>query len=52
LLTVRQPTRPEADFEYLKAHFSDREMVNLTLAISTINSWNRFAVGFRKMPEA
>lgn len=43
---------PDADFEYLKAHFSEKEMVNLTLAISTINSWNRFAVGFRKMPEA
>jgi hypothetical protein len=22
--------------------------VNLTLAITTINAWNRFAIGFRK----
>jgi len=25
-------------------------MVNLSLAINAINSWNRLAVGFRKMP--
>ncbi len=29
----------------LKAHFSDQEIANLTLAITQINSWNRFAVG-------
>jgi hypothetical protein len=23
-------------------------LVNLTLAITTINAWNRFAIGFRK----
>ena len=52
LTLLAQTHAPAADFEYLKAHFSDKEMVNLTLAISTINSWNRFAVGFGKMPEA
>jgi AhpD family alkylhydroperoxidase len=41
---------PDEDYAYLKAHFSDKEMVDLTLAISMINSWNRFAVGFRKQP--
>ena len=29
----------------LKTHFSDREIADLTLAITQINSWNRFAVG-------
>ena len=43
---------PDADYEALKAQFNDKEMVDLTLAISTINAWNRFAVGFRKMPAA
>lgn len=52
LTLLAQTHAPDADFEYLKAHFSDTEMVNLSLAISMINSWNRFAVGFRKMPEA
>ena len=40
----------DADYEMAAAQFSDKEMVDLTLAISTINSWNRFGVGFRKMP--
>jgi AhpD family alkylhydroperoxidase len=31
--------------------FSDRELAFLTLAITTINSWNRFNVGFRTPPE-
>ena len=43
---------PDADYALLAAQFNDKEMVDLTLAISTINSWNRFAVGFRKMPAA
>ncbi len=43
---------PDADYEELKAHFTDKEMVDLTLAISMINSWNRLAVGFRKQPAA
>src|SRR5471032_3201586 len=43
---------PDADYALIAANFTDKEMVDLTLAISTINSWNRFAVGFRKMPAA
>ncbi|WP_296000669.1 carboxymuconolactone decarboxylase family protein [Rugamonas sp.] len=43
---------PDADYALLAANFNAKEMVDLTLAISTINSWNRFAVGFRKMPAA
>ena len=41
---------PDADYELVQAQFTPKEQVDLTLAISTINSWNRFAVGFRKMP--
>ncbi len=41
---------PDADYELLKSQFTPKEQVDLTLAISTINSWNRFAIGFRKMP--
>jgi AhpD family alkylhydroperoxidase len=41
---------PDAVWEAVKPHFSDAEMVDLTLLISAINSWNRFAISFRKMP--
>lgn len=41
---------PDQDYALIQAQFSEKEMVDLTLAISTINAWNRFGVGFRKMP--
>lgn len=42
---------PQAQFEALGEHFTAKEMVDLTLAISTINAWNRFGVGFALQPE-
>jgi AhpD family alkylhydroperoxidase len=38
---------PDADFEGLKPHFSDEQIVWLTMLIGQINTWNRIAVGFR-----
>ncbi len=43
---------PDEAYEALRAEFSEAECVNLTLAIGLINSWNRLAIGFRKMPTA
>lgn len=43
---------PDEDYEVVSAQFTPKEMVDLTVAISTINSWNRLAVGFRKTPQA
>jgi AhpD family alkylhydroperoxidase len=43
---------PEADYEDLCNQFSERERVDLTLAIGIVNIWNRLAVGFRKSPIA
>jgi AhpD family alkylhydroperoxidase len=51
-LTLLPQTRaPDADYALLREAFSEREMVDLTLAIGTINTWNRLAVGFRKLPQ-
>tara|TARA_R110001606_G_C15388239_1_gene651199 strand:+ start:2248 stop:2436 length:189 start_codon:yes stop_codon:yes gene_type:complete len=33
-------------FEQVQACFSERELSDLTLAIATINAWNRFGVAF------
>lgn len=41
---------PDSDYQMLAAHFNKKEMTDLTLAIITINAWNRLAIGFRKMP--
>jgi AhpD family alkylhydroperoxidase len=37
-------------YEELRAHFSEKEIVDLTLAIITINGWNRLAIPFRTPP--
>ncbi len=37
-------------YQELGNHFSDEEKVSLTLAIITINGWNRLAIGFRTVP--
>jgi AhpD family alkylhydroperoxidase len=34
----------------VRQEFGEEELVNLSLAIITINGWNRLAVGFRKIP--
>lgn len=38
---------PDDLYQDMLAHFSEKETVNLTLAIATINVWNRLSVGFR-----
>ncbi len=38
---------PDEAYEALKAQFSEEEMTKVTVAIGTINIWNRLAVGFR-----
>lgn len=37
----------EAEFAALKAHFSDVEIAELSVAIAQINGWNRLNVGMR-----
>ncbi|MGD1886995.1 MAG: carboxymuconolactone decarboxylase family protein [Cohaesibacteraceae bacterium] len=47
LTNIAQTGAPDGDFEALRPHFSEEEITKLTVAISTINVWNRIAVGFR-----
>jgi AhpD family alkylhydroperoxidase len=41
---------PEALHEATRRHFSEREFVDLTFAIATINALNRIGVGFQGQP--
>ncbi|HEX6543231.1 MAG TPA: carboxymuconolactone decarboxylase family protein [Ktedonobacterales bacterium] len=41
---------PDEVYEQVRPHFTDEELANLTLAIATINAWNRFGVSFRSEP--
>ncbi|MDX6320123.1 MAG: hypothetical protein QOD35_3523 [Nocardioidaceae bacterium] len=38
-------------FTAVRAHFSEKEVADLTIAISLINSYNRIAISFRRGPE-
>jgi alkylhydroperoxidase family enzyme len=37
-------------YEQARAQFSEEELVNLTLAVVTINGWNRLNIAFRTTP--
>ncbi|HWZ57385.1 MAG TPA: carboxymuconolactone decarboxylase family protein [Gemmatimonadaceae bacterium] len=50
--TVADAHVSDAVFEAVRPHFADKELVDLTLAIIAINSWNRMAVAFRLTPGA
>ena len=48
---IAQTHAPDTVYGQLCEHFSDREIVDLTLIITFMNSWNRLAIGFRQLPE-
>ena len=37
-------------YEKLMEHFTAKQAVDITVAIASINSWNRVAVGFHRQP--
>ena len=37
-------------YEFAREQFSEKELVDLTLAIVAINGWNRLAIAFRTVP--
>jgi AhpD family alkylhydroperoxidase len=41
---------PDDIFDLARAQFSERELVELTMAIIAINGWNRINVAFRTVP--
>jgi AhpD family alkylhydroperoxidase len=47
LTLIADTHAPDDAYAAVKAQFGDKELVDLTLLISTINAWNRIAIGFR-----
>lgn len=43
---------PDEEYERARQQFSEKELVDLTLAIVAINGWNRLAIAFRTVPGA
>jgi alkylhydroperoxidase family enzyme len=46
---VNQPVSDEV-FDEVSRYFTTDEIINLLMAIVTINSWNRIAIPTRKVP--
>jgi AhpD family alkylhydroperoxidase len=44
---VRDGHVPDAVYERARAQFSEEELANLTLAVATINAWNRLVIPAR-----
>ena len=43
---------PESAYEAAREVFDDRQLVDLTIAISLMNAYNRMAISFRNTPQA
>ena len=41
---------PQRDYEDVRPYFSERELSDLTLAIASINAWNRLSIAARLTP--
>jgi AhpD family alkylhydroperoxidase len=41
---------PDEVYELARTQFSEKELVDLTLAVIAINNWNRLAISFRAVP--
>ncbi len=48
---ISEDGAPQALFDDLKNHFSDEQIVDLTLIIAQLNAWNRLAISFGHVPE-
>ncbi|CQD10631.1 alkylhydroperoxidase [Mycobacterium lentiflavum] len=43
---------PDSAYAAASEHFDEKELVDLTIAIATMNTYNRLAIGFRRTPAA
>lgn len=50
LTNVAESQVPDDVYELARAHFTEEELAHLTLAIITINGWNRLSIAFRVVP--
>jgi AhpD family alkylhydroperoxidase len=47
LTLVAQTHAPDSVYEETRRYFDEAAMAKLTMLVTTINSWNRIAIGFR-----
>jgi AhpD family alkylhydroperoxidase len=47
LTLINEGHVPDSVYEEVKPYFSEKELADLTLAVATINAWNRLAIASR-----
>ncbi|HLJ16020.1 MAG TPA: carboxymuconolactone decarboxylase family protein [Bryobacteraceae bacterium] len=50
LTLIADTHAPDDVYEEVRKFFTEEELVSLTMAIVTINGWNRISIGFRAVP--
>lgn len=50
LTLISENDVPEDLYQYVRKQFTDKELVDLTLAVIVINGWNRLSISFRTVP--
>jgi AhpD family alkylhydroperoxidase len=50
-ITLVSETRvPDSVYEEVRKYFNEKEIVDLTFVVTTINAWNRLAIALRAVP--
>lgn len=52
LTHVAETGAPDSDYDLLKAHFSEKEIADITVVIALMNAMNRIGIGQRLAPPA
>jgi AhpD family alkylhydroperoxidase len=47
---IKDTHAPDEDYEKAKKQFNEKELADLTLAVATINAWNRLLIAGRVVP--
>ena len=50
LTLIAENDVPDLLYKSVRQHFSEEELVTLTMAVIAINGWNRLAISFRTVP--
>ncbi|MEX0924072.1 MAG: carboxymuconolactone decarboxylase family protein [Rhodovibrionaceae bacterium] len=47
---IAETQAPDSDYRELRAHFEEKEAVDITFIVLAMNAWNRLAISFRREP--
>jgi AhpD family alkylhydroperoxidase len=47
---IAESQAPEDEYQNLRTHFDEKEIVDLTFIVISMNAWNRLAISFRREP--